>query len=64
MSFKLAGWAWDQPVNATTKLVLLALAETANDDGECWPGRKHLAKKCSLSGRSITNATAALEAAG
>jgi hypothetical protein len=31
------------------KMVLLALADTANDDGVCWPKNSTLQKKCSLS---------------
>ena len=64
MSFKLAGWAWDQQLPAGEKLLLLALADTANDDGECWPGRKRLAAKCGVTPRSVTSHIKALQGRG
>ena len=64
MSFKLAGWAWDQQLPAGEKLLLLALADTANDDGECWPGRKRLAVKCGITPRSVTSHIKALQGRG
>lgn len=36
------------------KLVLLSLADQANDDMECWPGRKSLSKRCDCNERTIT----------
>ena len=33
----------------------LALCDHANDDGECYPSQKKLAKKCSMSSRAISN---------
>lgn len=56
MSFKLAGRAWEVgEVSVSQKLVLLALADTASDDGQCWPGRKCLAKKCGMTLRTLDN---------
>ena len=41
---------WDTPCrNCTAKLVLVALADNANDQGFCFPGIEHLASKCDLS---------------
>jgi hypothetical protein len=40
-------WAADLP--AGDKLVLLALADCANDEGQCWPG---LASLCTKTGRA------------
>ncbi|WP_082889538.1 helix-turn-helix domain-containing protein [Methylomonas koyamae] len=37
MSSTATQWAWRQPIKASTKIVLLALADRANDAGECWP---------------------------
>jgi hypothetical protein len=33
--------------------VLLALADSANDDGYCWPSVRYLSKKCNMGERSI-----------
>lgn len=52
MSIEALGWVWKQDMtneSASWKLVLLALADSANEDGECWPAYKTLAKKTSLS---------------
>lgn len=47
MSTKAVGWALEQrPKNATAKLVLIALADYAGDNGESWYGRKKLAQVC------------------
>lgn len=49
MSIKALNWVWQQPIKGNSKLVLLALADCANDDGGCWPGIKTIAKKCGIS---------------
>lgn len=46
-------WAWDQDIALAPKMVLLALADRANDDGQCYPGQDTLAAKCSLSRSSV-----------
>lgn len=48
MSVRAMSWVWQQPIKGTAKLVLLALADCANDDGICWPGIKTVAKKCGI----------------
>jgi helix-turn-helix protein len=53
MSIKAMVWAWEQEVGATEVLVLLALADHADDDGVCWPGQKGLARKTKLTRTSI-----------
>jgi hypothetical protein len=50
--------------NSTQKLVLLALCDSANDQGECYPSVGALTLKCSLSERAIRKALAELEASG
>ena len=55
MSFYLAGAAWRAKVAPTTKLVLLCLADTANDDGECWPSLQTIANKTGLTRRAVIN---------
>lgn len=41
-------WAWEQNIPMSAKMVLLALSDRANDDGQCWPGHDSMAKKCSM----------------
>lgn len=53
MSLKAMVAAWQAPVKANLKLVLLALADHANDDGECWPGLKGIARKCGVTERAV-----------
>ena len=60
MSNYAQGWAWQQPVGGSDKLVLVALADHADDDGICWPGQKGVATKCGLSKRTVTAAIARL----
>ncbi len=55
MSVKLMAKAWEMPIPSGQKMVLLALCDHANDDGECYPSQKKLAKKCSMSSRAISN---------
>ena len=54
MSFQAINWAWQQAVSGSTKLVLIALADSASPEGECWPGRKAVAKMCGITDRSVT----------
>jgi len=46
-------WAWRVELPPTPKLVLMALADEANDNGYCVPTLGHLAKKCSINERSV-----------
>lgn len=55
-------WALDLP--DSEKIVLLALADCANDEGHCWPGMRSLVKKCSKTDRTIQTAIKALVDAG
>jgi DNA-binding MarR family transcriptional regulator len=55
--------AWQtETATHTEKLVLLALADNANDSGECWPSISTIAKKCSLSRQGVLNQIGRLEA--
>ncbi len=38
--------------NPVTKIVLLKLADNANDKGECWPSYENIAKVCEISKRT------------
>ena len=64
MSIKLMTRAWEMPIPTSQKMVLLALADRANDDGECWPGQAELADKCSMSPRNVIRMIEWLEERG
>lgn len=50
MSISVMAEVWkDAPVAGTELLMLLALADSANDDRECWPSLAHLQHKVRLS---------------
>lgn len=53
MSIKLMSAVWGMKLNHTDKLVLLALADNANDDGICWPSIRTICKKTCLSERGV-----------
>lgn len=38
----------------SARVLMLVLADMANDDGECWPGRANLSKKCNISRRQVS----------
>ena len=44
-------WTSPRPKRASYRLLLLALADTANDEGVCWPSVATLGRKCSTSDR-------------
>jgi hypothetical protein len=46
-------WAWDQQLSPTPKLILMALADAANDCGVCWPSVSTVARKCCVSVRTV-----------
>ena len=49
MSIRAMEWVWEQTsISAPAKLVLLALADHADDEGVCWPGAKRIAVKCNM----------------
>jgi len=57
MSIEALNWAWEQPVaKAANKLVLLALADHSNADGECWPSMKRIAERSDISPRHVSRA--------
>lgn len=53
--------AFRAKLSSTQKLVLLALCDSANDQGECYPSVTTLVEKCSLTDRAIQAAIADLE---
>ncbi len=65
MSVKVMSRVWDESIhNGTALLLLLAIADHANDDGLCWPSVATLAAKARVQERQAQNLIAQLEAAG
>lgn len=51
-------------MSPTQKLVLISLADQANDDGVCWPSIRRMSERTCLSDRAIRDAVAWLSASG
>lgn len=65
MSLDALKWAWEQHCpNPTSKLVLMALADHANADGECWPSMNRIAQRTGISSRQVSTHITSLVAAG
>ena len=54
MSFSIGKRVWAIPMPATEKLVLLALAHYADDNGQCWPSLDKLGKDTGLHPKSVS----------
>lgn len=54
-------WAWKQKLGPTIKLVLMALADYADEHGECFPSVETLAEKCSVNKRTVQRVLRDLE---
>lgn len=50
--------------NPLRKLVLIKLADNANDSGECWPSYQHVADQCEISRTTVKTHVRALEKMG
>ncbi|TYO91447.1 helix-turn-helix domain-containing protein [Oceanicella actignis] len=65
MSFRLMSAILEiGPADKSELLLLLALADYANEDGECWPSIDGLCKKSRLSARGVQSVLRRLEKAG
>jgi len=64
MSIDATRWAWVQTLKPTVKLVLLALADRAGENHECWPSIGRLIKDTCLHRETIFAAIKDLEAQG
>lgn len=54
MSVKALNWAFNINIEPVKKVILLALADCADDDGKhCYPGYTHLARKASVCTKTI-----------
>jgi hypothetical protein len=64
MSIKLMTAVWEIPMPLADKMVLLALADNANDDGVCWPSMTTLCLKCGMEIRSVRRVIERLKTMG
>lgn len=53
-----------ETLSPTQKLVLLSLADNANDQGECYPSMAQIARRTCLTDRAVRSAVRSLEEAG
>lgn len=64
MSVEAMAWAFAQPLPPCPKSVLVALANRADEDGQCWPGIEDLEQRTGWNRRSIQRAVKDLQARG
>ena len=64
MSLDASRWAWQQKVTATQKLVLLSLADRANESHQCYPSTARLVNDTGLYRETIFEAIKSLEEIG
>lgn len=65
VSVRVLSWVWDHSQAAgNDRLVLLAIADNANDEGTCWPGVALLAHKTRLHPRTVQRCIASLRKMG
>ncbi len=64
MCVKIMRKVWKQALKPTPKYVLLALADYANENGECYPGQQDIADRTGLTKRCVIAAISELIQAG
>ncbi|MFJ2989973.1 helix-turn-helix domain-containing protein [Collimonas sp. NPDC087041] len=64
MSIALMTLAWKMDMQSGRKMVLLAMCDSANDEGKCWPSIEALMTKCSMGERTIQQHLAGMESDG
>jgi hypothetical protein len=64
MSVRVMALVWQLQLPDSQKIVLLALADSANDEGHCWPSMRSLARKCSRGERTVQGVIKQLVDAG
>lgn len=57
-------WAWEQQLPPNGKIVLMALADIADDTGDCWPKVSTIAHKCCISERTVQRVFKEFEGTG
>jgi hypothetical protein len=61
MSIAALNWAFEMAITGARKSVLLALANHANDAGECWPSLERIARHAGVTDRGAQKALRELE---
>lgn len=61
MSIALMSLAWKADLPTGRKMVLLALCDNANDQGECYPSVSNIAERCSMGERTVQSHLADME---
>ena len=61
MSTLIQSQCWPLQFRAIAKLILISLADQANDEGFCWPSIESLIKRTGLSERAVQNCLNELE---
>ena len=66
MSVKATSWVWrlGPSVSGTNLIVLLCIADHANQKDECWPFIRRIAERCRLSERAVQKCIHSLEESG
>jgi hypothetical protein len=64
MSVYISAAVWKMQLQPTNKLIMLALADMANDEGQCWPSNRSLQRRTGLSERTVRGALTDLEEQG
>jgi|PlaIllAssembly_1097288.scaffolds.fasta_scaffold185042_2 hypothetical protein len=64
MSYKILGPAWEANLSCPAKLILISLADQANDHGICWPSVQTMISRTGLCDRAVRGHLADLESAG
>ncbi len=64
MSNRALNWAWDCQLKAGKKILLLALADMADENDSCFPGQRRLAEMTGCSEDTVMRGLRELEALG
>lgn len=65
LSIRAIAWAFDQRCpSPIAKLVLIKLADNANEDGICWPSQARIAEDCGLTRETVNRNLQLLTRAG
>jgi len=60
MSNLALAWAWQQDLPITPKLILVSIADRANEDGICWPSIDDFRKRTGKTSRTVNKCIAEL----
>lgn len=64
MGIKAMTWAFEQPISGNEKVILLALADHADDDGYCWPSISRLVERSYTSESTVRRTLSDLRSMG